>query len=40
MARIDSKSKVEIIKTIRAVAGQRSSPDLCFATKLIKIYDP
>ena len=25
---------------IRAVAGQRSSPDLCFATKLIKIYDP
>ena len=24
---------------IRAVAGQRSSPDLCFATKLIKIYD-
>ena len=25
--------------TIRAVAGQRSSPDLCFATKLIKIYD-
>ena len=26
-------------KKIRAVAGQRSSPDLCFATKLIKIYD-
>ena len=26
--------------TIRAVAGQRSSPDLCFATKFIKIYDP
>ena len=25
---------------IRAVAGQRSSPDLCFATKFIKIYDP
>ena len=25
---------------IRAVAGQRSSPDLCFATKYIKIYDP
>ena len=25
---------------IRAVAGQRSSPDLCFATKSIKIYDP
>ena len=24
---------------IRAVAGQHSSPDLCFATKLIKIYD-
>ena len=28
------------VLTIRAVAGQRSSPDLCFATKLIKIYDP
>ena len=27
-------------KKIRAVAGQRSSPDLCFATKSIKIYDP
>ena len=25
---------------IRAVAGQRSSPDLCFATKFVKIYDP
>ena len=25
---------------IRAVAGQRSSPGLCFATKFIKIYDP
>ena len=25
---------------IRAVAGQRSSPELCFATKSIKIYDP
>ena len=25
---------------IRAVTGQRSSPDLCFVTKLIKIYDP
>ena len=25
---------------IRAVAGQRSSPDLCVATKFIKIYDP
>ena len=24
---------------IRAVAGQRSSPDLCFATKSIKVYD-
>ena len=24
---------------IRAVAGQRSSPDLCFATKSIKIYN-
>ena len=26
--------------TIRAVAGQRSSPDLCFATTSVKIYDP
>ena len=25
---------------IRAVAGQHSSPDLCFSTKFIKIYDP
>ena len=25
---------------IRAVAGQRSSPDLYFATKFIKMYDP
>ena len=25
---------------IRAVTGQRSSPDLCFATKFVKIYDP
>ena len=25
---------------IRAVAGQRSSPDLCFATKFVKIYYP
>ena len=25
---------------IRAVAGQRSSPDLCFATTSVKIYDP
>ena len=25
---------------LRAVAGQRSSSDLCFATKFIKIYDP
>ena len=23
---------------IRAVTGQRSSPDLCFATKTVKIY--
>ena len=27
-------------KKIRAVAGQRSSPDLCFSTKSVKIYDP
>ena len=27
-------------REIRAVAGQRSSPDLYFATKFIKIYDP
>ena len=27
------------LSLIRAVAGQRSSPDLCFATKSIKIYD-
>ena len=32
-------SKVTVNK-IRAVAGQHSSPDLCFATKSIKIYDP
>ena len=25
---------------IRAVAGQHSSPDLCFATTSVKIYDP
>ena len=25
---------------IRAVTGQRSSPDLCFATTSVKIYDP
>ena len=25
---------------IRAVAGQRSSPDFCFATTSVKIYDP
>ena len=25
---------------IRAVAGQRSSPDLCFATTSVKIYEP
>ena len=24
---------------IRAVAGQRSSPDLCFATTSVKIHD-
>ena len=24
---------------IRPVAGQRSSPDLCFATKSIEMYD-
>ena len=27
---------VQILSVIRAVAGQRSSPDLCFATKSIK----
>ena len=27
------------LSAIRAVVGQRSSPDLCFATKSIKIYD-
>ena len=26
--------------TIRAVAGQRSSPDLCFATTSVRNYDP
>ena len=31
--------KYEIV-LIRAVAGQRSSPDLCFATTSVKIYDP
>ena len=31
--------KIPRISLIRAVAGQRSSPDLCFATKSIKIYD-
>ena len=25
---------------IRAVTGQRSSPDLCFVTTSVKIYDP
>ena len=25
---------------IRAVGGQRSSPDLCYATTSVKIYDP
>ena len=29
-----------ILRKIRAVAGQRSSPDLCFATTSVKIYDP
>ena len=29
-----------ITAIIRAVAGQRSSPDLCFATTSVKIYDP
>ena len=34
-------SKVEPShEKIRAVAGQRSSPDLCFATTSVKIYDP
>ena len=30
----------KLLMAITAVAGQRSSPDLCFATKSIKIYDP
>ena len=29
-----------LVIKIRAVAGQRSSPDLCIVTKSIKIYDP
>ena len=36
-------TKLKTIKNkenIRAVAGQRSSPDLCFATTSDKIYDP
>ena len=28
--------QIKITVTIRAVAGQRSSPDLCFVTKSIK----
>ena len=32
--------EIDIQMLIRAVAGQRSSPELCFATKFIKIYDP
>ena len=28
------------IRPIRAVAGQRSSSDLCYATTSVKIYDP
>ena len=32
-------AKYQTAPAIRAVAGQRSSPDLCFATKSIKIYD-
>ena len=31
---------MKIKKIIRVVAGQRSSPDLSFATNFIKIYDP
>ena len=27
------------LRSGRAVAGQRSSPDLCFVTAFIKIYD-
>ena len=27
------------IPQIRAAAGQRSAPDLCLATKFVKIYD-
>ena len=34
------KAPNEIFHEIRAVAGQRSSPDLCFATTSVKIYDP
>ena len=38
--RINRKEKINNKNKIRAVAGQRSSPDLCFATKFVKIYDP
>ena len=34
-----SKDGKCIILKIRAVAGQRSSPDLCFATTSVKIID-
>ena len=37
---IFSNGRTTFIPLIRAVTGQRSSPDLCFATKFIKIYDP
>ena len=41
LLRIERDFKTKIWqKIIRAVAGQRSSPDLCFATKSVKIYDP
>ena len=33
-------ARMKKIHSIRAVAGQRSSPDLCFATTSVKIYDP
>ena len=32
--------KSDNLRKIRAVAGQRSSPDLCFVTTSVKIYDP
>ena len=37
--RVIKRSGICLVK-IRAVAGQRSSPDLCFATKFVRIYEP